>query len=79
MNSTQAVIVYRNRAEADFWEGGYFVPLIAGLGTFMLTMVILFWIAEKFSRWPGPSKPVVTAITLVSIFVGVFTFKRLFI
>jgi len=80
MNQTQTVIVYRNRAEADFWEGGYFVPLVGGLVSGLVTMLILSWIAGKLSRdWRGPNGLVVGASCIASVCVGILTFKYLFI
>lgn len=80
MNQTQSVIVYRNRAEADFWEGGYFIPLIGGLGAGLITMLVLAWIAQKLSRdWRGPNGYVVGAACVASVCVGLLVFKALFI
>ncbi len=80
MNQTQSVIVYRNRAEHDFWEGGYFIPLVGGLGAGLITMLILSWIAGKLSRdWRGPSGLVVGGACITSVGVGILVFKYLFI
>lgn len=78
MNNTQSIIVYRNPAEAAFWESGMLIPLLGGLGSFLIVMLILSAIANKASRdWRGPSGLVVGTCCVVSAAVGIFVFKTL--
>lgn len=80
MADTKTVIVYRNRAEHDFYESGMMVPLIGGLGVGLLTMLFLAWLAGKLTRdWRGPSGWMVGICCLASVAAGVLTFKWLFI
>lgn len=80
MADTQTVIVYRNRAEHDFYESGMMIPLIGGLGVGLLTMLFLAWVAGKLSRdWRGPSGLVVGACCVASLVAGVLTFNWLFV
>lgn len=80
MSQTQSIIVYRNPAEAAFWEGGYLVPLVGGLGAGFLFFLALMWIAGKVSRdWRGPSNFVTGAAGVASVCVGALVFHWLFI
>lgn len=46
--TTQAIIVYRNPAEAAFWEGGMVFPLIVGLIVGVIVAVIAATMYDKF-------------------------------
>jgi len=49
----QEIIVYRNPAEAAFWNlasNGQFFPIIAGIVVGLIVMLVLNHIATKF--WP---------------------------
>lgn len=79
--TTQSIIVYRNPAEAAFWESGMAVPLGGGLVTFLIAMVALNYIAGKVIRkWKDRTSDRVTAGTFfVSAILGVLVFKYLWI
>jgi len=51
---TQSIIVYRNPAEAAFWESGIIVPLGGSLATFFFVvlgmMTLLNWVARERSK-----------------------------
>jgi len=79
MSQPDTHIVYRNRAEHDFYESGMMVPLIGGLGAGFITMLILAAIAEKFSRGGRQNGLVVGGCCIASLCVGVLTFNWLFI
>lgn len=72
--TTQSIIVYRNPAEAAFWESGMLIPLVGGLGVGFILFLVLMKIATKVSRdWRGPSNFVTGAAAVVSICAGVLT------
>jgi hypothetical protein len=78
--TTQSIIVYRNPAEAMFWEGGYAFPLIGGLAVGLLLFVVLHWAAGKLTKNRfGPSDHVMFVIAVISIVAGGLTFHSLFI
>lgn len=78
MNQTH--IVYRSRAEHDFYESGMLIPLLGGLGAGLITMLFLAWVAGKLSRdWRGPNGYVVGASCVASFCVGVLVFNWLMI
>lgn len=53
MGNTQSVIVYRNRAEAMFWESGMAFPLIAALVIAFIVFLGSASIADKIARRNG--------------------------
>ena len=66
--------------EADFWEGGYAVPLFAGLAAGFLVFLALMSIAQKFSKkWQGPSNLTTGAAAIASLCAAGLVFKYLFI
>lgn len=81
MNTTQSIIVYQNPMQAAFWEGGFFIPLVASLAVFLIVVVVLTAIADQFrvtrnfvrkayGTWP--------ILALASV-AGVLTYQHLFI
>lgn len=50
MNTTQSIIVYRNPAEAAFWESGLAFPLFGSLLTFLVLTVVLGSVFENLAR-----------------------------
>jgi hypothetical protein len=46
---TQSIIVYRNPAEAAFWEGGMLVPVGVGCVVFLIVFITL---SSAMTRWP---------------------------
>lgn len=78
--NTQTHIVYRNRAEHDFYESGMMIPLFGGLAAGFVTMLVLCWIAGRVTqRISGPSGLVVGASCVVSVCVGLLAFNWLLI
>lgn len=78
MSNTQSIIVYRNPAEAAFWESGMLIPLIGGLGTGFLVFIVLAAIAKKLSRdWRGPSNLALGAAGIASVAAGLLAFNWL--
>lgn len=54
--NTQSIIVYRNPAEAAFWESGMAFPLMSGLFVGFIVFVIGATILDKFTKksWKKP-------------------------
>lgn len=50
MSQTQSVIVYRNPAEAAFWESGMAFPLMASLFVFLVVFLLLNTVFERQVR-----------------------------
>lgn len=44
----QSIIVYRNPAEAMFWEGGYAFPIFVGCAVGFVTFLMLHQLFVKF-------------------------------
>ncbi len=78
MSNTQSIIVYRNPAEAAFWESGMLIPLFGGLATGFLIFCVLAAVAKKFSGdWRGPSNMALGAAGVAAFAAGVLTFDWL--
>jgi hypothetical protein len=78
VNQTQSIIVYHNPAQQAFWEGGYAVPIGAGLGVGFLLFLALMWVAGKVSRgWRGPSDLTMAGAAIASLGVGFLVFNYL--
>lgn len=46
---SDSIIVYRNPAEQAFWEGGYLIPIIGGIGVGLVVFLALNFLAEKLN------------------------------
>ena len=79
--TTQSIIVYRNPAEAAFWESGMAVPLGGALIVFLCSMVLLNIAAGKIiRRWKERTSDRVSVVTfLISAILAVAVFKYLWI
>lgn len=80
MSDPQTHIVYRNRAEHDFYESGMMIPLIGGLGVGFIVFLLLAGLAKKLSRdWRGPNDFAMGAAIVVALCSGALMFQWLFI
>ena len=75
----QSIIVYRNPAEAAFWDlvtSGQIFPILAGIAVFFIAMVGLASLVEKYVPWKYRNIVGNTAI-VVSGVIGVLVFRIL--
>ena len=71
MSDPQTHIVYRNRAEHDFYESGMMIPLIGGLGVGFLLFLGLMAIIQMPRRgFHGPSNFAVGVAAVISLIAG---------
>lgn len=76
--NTQSIIVYRNPAEAAFWQSGMFVPLFGGLGVGMLVFILLTHMFDRAINRSNNNTPMIVC-AILSVIAGAFTFHWLLI
>lgn len=74
-----SIIVYRNPAEAAFWEGGYFIPLVCGLGVGMAVFLVLVSLAKMLDTNSRHEDSIMTIGGVVAIIAGLYTTSKLLI
>lgn len=81
--TTQSIIVYRNPAEAAFWESGMVIPLGGAMIVGFLSFLVVIFISNKLSgtsyRRHRRGKIIDWTAALASFALSVFTFNYLMI
>lgn len=77
MSTPSSIIVYRNPAEAAFWEGGYLIPIFAGCGAGVAVFLICAFILDALQLSKRWATLLYQISGLVSIVVGFYVCNRM--
>lgn len=77
---TQSIIVYRNPAEAAFWESGLAGPLFCGLAVFLIVMLAGMKLVDfaRFNIFSKKYKYICYGVIACAITAGVFTAYKVY-
>jgi hypothetical protein len=81
MTNTPAIIVYRNPAEAAFWEmvsGGELFPVICGVVVFFITFIAVNYLLTKGRSWNQPAWKTNAALAL-GVVAGVLSVRAMWL
>lgn len=68
MNNTQSIIVYRNPAEAHFWESGLAFPLMAAMIVAVGAAIITGKIVGNYHKYAGHAVAIAATVSAIATF-----------